>query len=64
MPNRLKEKCGQCYFWDNGGFLSVDSGDCCRYPTKVKKNKNEGCGEFKPKKGVEYLWEERNETDS
>jgi hypothetical protein len=59
MYNHLEERCGECYFWDNGGFLSVDNGDCCRFPKKEPKNRNDGCGEFKPRKSMKYLAEEK-----
>ena len=59
-----KEKCGNCYFWEPPENLGFVKGDCCRYPQKIPKSSDEYCGEFKSKKGIEYLWEEKkNETD-
>lgn len=65
MFNHLEERCGDCYFWIHSDLLELESGDCCRFPRREPKSRNDGCGEFKAKKRMHYLTEEKkNETDS
>ena len=75
MYNHIEEKCCDCYFWIHSDFEDVNAltgvrsvtiGMCIRFPTKVQKLRDEGCGEFKPKKkGPQILREEKkDETNS
>jgi len=57
MYNYLKERCGDCYFWIHSNLPGVTNGGCCRFPVRVPKLIDEGCGEFKEKKVVEVLRE-------
>ena len=56
-----EEKCSDCYFWNNSGLVGAFNGDCCRYPERVTRNCSDFCGEFKDKKVVEILREEKKE---
>jgi len=56
-----REKCGICYFWEAPDIAAAFNGVCCRYPQRVPKHCEEFCGEFKEKKIVEVLREEKKE---
>ena len=45
----VEARCYHCTYWDNKSRESIGNyGDCCRYPDKLWRHRDEWCGEFKP----------------
>lgn len=74
MYNVIEEKCGTCYFWLHSDLEDVSvltelrlasTGTCCRFPQKVEKHRDEGCGEHRSRKLAQMLREvEKDEANT